>query len=65
MKRRLSMPATVLLILTATSVWAQDNWPQFRGESAGVVADNPALPERWGPDENIAWEIAMPGRGWA
>ncbi|MBM41531.1 MAG: serine/threonine protein kinase [Acidobacteria bacterium] len=49
----------------ATAGNAQDNWPQFRGERAGVVADNPRLPESWGPDENIAWEIDMPGRGWA
>jgi outer membrane protein assembly factor BamB len=65
MKNRSSIPATLLLILTTTSAWAQENWPQFRGESAGVVADNPALPDHWGPDENIAWEIEMPGRGWA
>ncbi len=51
--------------LLATAAVAQENWPQFRGERAGVVADNPRLPESWGPDENIAWEIDIPGRGWA
>ena len=54
-----------LTLLTASVAAAQDNWPQFRGDRAGVVADNPRLPESWGPGENIAWEIEMPGRGWA
>ncbi len=65
MSTRLTAPMVALALLTATPVAAQENWPQFRGEAAGVVADNPALPDRWGPDENVAWEIAMPGRGWA
>ncbi|MDA1091890.1 MAG: PQQ-binding-like beta-propeller repeat protein [Acidobacteria bacterium] len=65
MKTRRSVTGLVLLLLTGTTAGAQENWPQFRGKAAGVVADNPALPERWGPGENIAWEIPMPGRGWA
>jgi len=44
---------------------AQAHWPEFRGGTAGVVADDPALPERWGADENVAWELDVPGRGWA
>ena len=35
------------------------------GGVAGVVADDPALPERWGPDENIAWQVDIPGRAWS
>ena len=27
-------------------------WPQFRGLTAGAVADDPALPERWSETEN-------------
>src|SRR5207237_8875259 len=43
---------------------ADDNWTQFRGPQAGVVADNPALPERWSPTENIVWSTEIPGTGW-
>lgn len=55
----------MMVLSVATGVSAQTNWPQFRGGVAGVVADDPALPERWGPDENIAWQIDIPGRAWS
>jgi outer membrane protein assembly factor BamB len=41
------------------------NWPQFRGPGALGVADNPNLPDRWSTNENVAWKIEVPGRGWA
>src|SRR5215208_2575753 len=41
------------------------NWPQFRGPGALGVADNPNLPERWSTNENVAWKIEVPGRGWS
>ena len=44
---------------------AQSNWPQFRGLGGGVLADIAAVPESWGPDENIAWRIDIPGRAWS
>ncbi len=52
-------------LLVATNVSAQSNWPQFRGDASGVVADDPTLPDSWGPDENIAWSIDVPGRSWS
>ncbi len=39
-------------------------WPQFRGPNAGVVPDNPALPDSWSTSENVAWKTAIPGIGW-
>ncbi|HET9384091.1 MAG TPA: PQQ-binding-like beta-propeller repeat protein, partial [Gemmatimonadales bacterium] len=59
--------ATVLcatLGLAAAS--ADDNWPRFRGaEGAGVAADHPALPDAWGPSQNVVWTIDVPGRSWS
>ena len=52
-------------VLAASTTAAQTNWPQFRGDSGGVVLDSPALPETWGPRENIAWSIDVPGRSWS
>ena len=57
--------AFLLVALGATAATAQEHWPQFRGGVAGVVPDDPALPERWGPEENIAWQIDIPGRAWS
>ena len=43
---------------------AADNWPQFRGPQAGLVADDPALPETWSQTENVVWTADVPGAGW-
>jgi outer membrane protein assembly factor BamB len=43
---------------------ALDSWPQFRGLTGGVVADDPSLPDTWSQTENVAWKIALPGQGW-
>jgi outer membrane protein assembly factor BamB len=44
---------------------ADNNWPQFRGAQAGVAADDPSLPDTWGPARNIIWKIDVPGRSWS
>ena len=52
-------------MLAADRAAAQD-WAQFRGPgAAGVVADNPDLPERWSATENVAWRTPLPGLGWS
>jgi outer membrane protein assembly factor BamB len=57
---------TVTLGLTAvlSAAGPEDNWPQFRGTTGGVIADDPALPETWSPTKNIAWKAEVPGLGW-
>ena len=40
-------------------------WPQFRGLTAGAVADDPLLPDRWSTTENVAWAVDIPGLGWS
>jgi outer membrane protein assembly factor BamB len=57
----------LVLILVAAggaSPLAQ-NWPRFRGAASGLVADDPALPDRWSVTENVAWRRDIPGRGWS
>lgn len=45
---------------------ARDVWPQFRGPGGlGVAADDPRIPERWGPEENLVWRTPIPGLGWS
>jgi outer membrane protein assembly factor BamB len=55
----------VFLTLALAVLSAADNWPQFRGAQAGVAADNRALPETWGPTQNVVWKIDVPGRSWS
>ncbi len=44
---------------------AQANWPQFRGVTAGVAADDLRLPDSWGPDDNVVWALDIPGQSWS
>ena len=56
---------TIVIGVAGAAPLAQSNWPQFRGLDGGVIADTAAVPESWGPDENIAWRIDIPGRAWS
>jgi hypothetical protein len=44
---------------------AQNDWPRFRGAEGGVAADDPSLPDVWGPSQNVVWTINVPGRSWS
>ena len=58
--------ATITLTLLAlTGLSANDQWPQFRGQQAGAVADDRSLPETWSETENIVWKTDIPGLGWS
>ncbi len=57
--------AVTLTLLTASGVFAQANWPQFRGEQSLGVATNKNLPVVWGTNQNVAWKTTIPGWGWS
>jgi outer membrane protein assembly factor BamB len=61
------LAGTLLLLVAAQAIGAgfATNWPQFRGPDALGVADNPGLPERWSTNQNVAWKVEVPGRGWS
>lgn len=40
-----------------------DNWPQWRGPNGDGVSGESGLPTSWGPEENVAWKVKMPGWG--
>lgn len=54
------LTATALLFSSAAPL---QNWPQWRGPDANGVSPETGLPLRWGPAENIAWKVRLPGRG--
>jgi len=54
-----------LILLAIGSLATQANWPEFRGPGAAGVAENPSLPEHWSTNENVAWKVEVPGRGWS
>lgn len=62
--RRICVVAAVSLATLNARPAAHDNWPQFRGLGAGVIADDPLLPDRWSASENVRWKLDVPGLGW-
>ena len=54
-----------LALLPLSAASAADQWPNFRGPRAGVVADDPALPDTWSETENVVWKADIPGLGWS
>src|SRR5713101_8048018 len=57
--------AVIVVVLALARVSAIDNWPNFRGPHAGVVDDDPALPDSWSATENVVWKTEVPGLGWS
>ncbi|MCK4745399.1 MAG: PQQ-binding-like beta-propeller repeat protein [Bacteroidales bacterium] len=41
------------------------NWPQFRGPEANMIAAGKNLPSEWGEDNNIRWTYEVNGEGWS
>ena len=56
---------TLALAALVSAPLAAEDWPQFRGLNGGVAEDHSALPDTWGPDENVVWRIDLPGRAWS
>ena len=47
----------------ATTLLAEEaNWPHWRGPKQDGVSSAAELPLTWGPDENVAWKVPLPGR---
>jgi outer membrane protein assembly factor BamB len=38
-------------------------WPRWRGPSGQGVVTGTGYPDRWSATENVAWKVAVPGRG--
>src|SRR5262245_45161900 len=62
---RPALPVPLAIVWLAASAMAADNWPQFRGPNAGVIADDPRLPDSWSESENVLWKVDVPGFGWS
>lgn len=58
----------LLLLLAAVPGIGADSamhWPQFRGPGALGVAEHARLADHWSTNENVAWKVEVPGRGWS
>lgn len=39
------------------------DWPGFRGPNGDGTSSETGLPVKWGPKENVAWKVKLPGPG--
>ena len=51
-----------LLLLVVTNA-AAENWSNWRGPTQNGVAPGKGYPTTWSTTENVAWKIALPGKG--
>jgi outer membrane protein assembly factor BamB len=54
----------LVLLLTASTTFAADDWPQFRGPGGDGQATG-TLPTEWSEAEHVAWKTKIPGRGYS
>ncbi len=50
---------------TAVNLSAESAWPEFRGPAGQGHSSATDLPLEWGPNKNIIWRAALPGRAWS
>jgi outer membrane protein assembly factor BamB len=57
----------LIACLTAAPARGADaaDWPKFRGPTGQGLTDAKGLPVEWSPTKNVAWQAAVPGRGWS
>lgn len=57
--------ALTLGVAFTTLVFAEDNWPQFRGPDGMGHSDATGLPVTWSETQNIKWKTAIHDKGWS
>jgi outer membrane protein assembly factor BamB len=52
-------------VLSCALVANAEDWPQFRGPRSNSAVEGPQPPTNWSDadQQNIAWKVALPGRG--
>ncbi|MFH1717854.1 MAG: PQQ-binding-like beta-propeller repeat protein, partial [Planctomycetota bacterium] len=61
---RTLLVAVIASLLLSSNIFAEADWPQFRGLGAGV-AEDAILPSAWSTTENVAWKVEIPGLAWS
>ncbi len=56
---------SLALMLGCCNVSAADDWPEFRGPTGQGLYSGKPLPLHFGPEKNLVWKVAIPGRGWS
>ena len=54
--------ALAVVASAAGSTARAENWPGFRGPGGRSVSADKGFPVNWGPQQNVRWRAALPGR---
>lgn len=66
--RNTSTRIRLLAVILSTSAGicvAAEDWPEFRGARGDGHVGRAKLPTSWSESSNVAWKVALPGRGWS
>ena len=55
----------LFVLFTASAALHAENWPEFRGPTGQGHYAGKGLPVTWSTTKNVAWKVAVPGRGWS
>jgi outer membrane protein assembly factor BamB len=59
-KNTIRLCALCVILLTASSVLAGEDWSQFRGPNGTGVSMTTGLPTEFGPNKNVVWKTELP-----
>jgi outer membrane protein assembly factor BamB len=65
MKRIVSLCLIWIGFGSLGSLWAEENWPEFRGPTGNGHSTAKGLPAKWSETENVKWKTAIHDRGWS
>lgn len=57
--------ASLAFSLSEAHAATSRDWPQFRGPTGDGHATAKNVPLNWSATDNVAWKVAVPGKGWS
>lgn len=57
--------AGILFGLLSTQIFAEGNWPEFRGPTGDGQSEVAELPLHWQEQEHVTWKTAIHGKAWS
>ena len=63
--KRAALAVAVLAACAGFASPAAADWPQFRGPLGSGAAQSGNPPTQWSAEQNVAWTVALPGKGFS
>ena len=63
--RRSPTALLIYVIISTSSITAEEDWPEFRGGAYVGHAVNSDVPLQWSERNNIRWKVGVAGKAWS